>query len=236
MGPWYVGAVSTPEPDRTLATAHRDWDERWRDQQQRAGWQEPDRRVRDVVVELRRRSVRDVLDLGCGIGRHALYLAAQGFNVTATDASPAGIEEARSTAGGRGLEVSFLVEDFLDLSVPDESFDYVLAWNVAYHGDRNVAAGVLDGVRRVLRPGGLFQSTMLSKRNAAYGVGQEVAPDTYVDPNDPGDKRHPHFYCDARTLLELHYGFEVLEVADVEQLPGAWHWHLLMERTPPPAP
>jgi tellurite methyltransferase len=189
------GEVPEPEPaDRALATAHRDWDERWRDERQRDMWQAPDSRVRDVVGELRRRHVRDVLDLGCGIGRHALYLAAEGFNVTGTDASPAGIEEAQSTAERRGLEVSLQVQDFLDLSLPDQSFDYVLAWNVAYHGDRNVAAVVLDGVRRVLRPGGLYQATMLSKRNAAYGVGQEVAPDTYVDPDDQGDKGHPHFY------------------------------------------
>lgn len=217
--------------DRELATAHRDWDQRWRDPKQREGWQDPDSRVREVVGELRRRSARDVLDLGCGVGRHALYLAGEGFNVTGTDASPAGIAEAQGAARRAGLAVSFRVENFLDLSFPDHSFDYVLAWNVVYHGDGNVAARVLDGVRRILRPGGLFQSTMLSKRNTAYGVGEEVARDTYVDPGDPGDKGHPHFYCDARTLVELHHGFEVLYLADVEQLPGAWHWHLLMERT-----
>jgi tellurite methyltransferase len=189
--------------------------------------------VSAVVAELRRRSARDVLDLGCGVGRHALYLASQGFNTFGTDASPAGIEEARAAARRHGLRASFQVENFLDLSFPDQSFDFVLAWNVVYHGDEEIARTALDGVRRVLRPGGLLQSTMLSKRNTAYGVGEEVAPDTYVDPGDPGDKGHPHFYCDARTLVLLHHGFEVLELVDVEQRPGAWHWHLVMERTTP---
>jgi tellurite methyltransferase len=180
---------------------------------------------------LRRRSARSVLDLGCGVGRHALFLAAEGFDVIGTDASPAGIEAARTAARRAGLGAVFRVEHFLDLRFLDESFDYVVAWNVLYHGDGEVVRNALDGVRRVLRPGGLFQSTMLSKRNAACGVGWEVARDTYVDSSDAGDKGHPHFYCDGRTLMELHHGFEVLELVDIEQGPGAWHWHVLMERT-----
>ena len=58
-----------------------------------------------------------------------------------------------------------------------------------------------------------------------------MAPDTYVDPTDTGDKGRPHFYCDARPLLELHEGFDVLLLTDSEQCPGAWHWNLTTERT-----
>jgi SAM-dependent methyltransferase len=214
-----------------LATAHEDWDRRWQVEEQRALWEEPDRRIRDLVPELRRREASVVLDLGCGVGRHALFLADQGFEVVGTDASEAGIARATEVAAGAGLAVRFRVEDFLNLSFEDRSFDYVLAWNVIYHGDVAVVARCLDEVRRVLRRGGIYQSTMLSKRNEAFGIGTEISKDTFVDEADSGDKAHPHFYCNAQTLVDLHVGFEVLALDDAEQVPGAWHWNLIAERT-----
>jgi hypothetical protein len=61
-------------------------------------------------------------------------------------------------------------------------------------------------------------------------VGEEIAPNTFVIAND-GDKDHPHFYCNARELLELYDGFELLSLTDkLHEKPGSWHWHLLAER------
>jgi SAM-dependent methyltransferase len=213
-----------------LATAHEDWDRRWRDSRERAAWEQPDELVRAIVPELRRRGVRDVLDLGCGVGRHALFLAEAGFLAVGTDASKSGIDHASDLAVDAGIRATFHVEDFLNLSFDDESFDYVVAWNVIYHGDGAVASRALAEIARVLRPGGLLQSTMLSKRNAAFGLGTEVAPDTFVDDLGADDKSHPHFYCDAPSLVLLHRDFEFLALVDQEQRPGAWHWHLTAER------
>ena len=47
-----------------------------------------------------------VLDLGCGVGRHALLLAEHGFDVEAIDGSLAGLAVVRETAAARGLPVS----------------------------------------------------------------------------------------------------------------------------------
>jgi hypothetical protein len=86
---------------------------------------------------------------------------------------------------------------------------------------------------RVLRPGGLLQITMLSKRNALYGKGAAVAPDTFVADTDDEEKRHPHYYCDAVGLLGLLDAFEPLYLLDREQTkPGSYHWVVLAERRP----
>ena len=56
---------------------------------------------------------------------------------------------------------------------------------------------------RVLKPGALYQGTMLPTRNINYGRGRTVAPDTFVV--DHAEERgHPHFYCDAATLVALY--------------------------------
>jgi hypothetical protein len=72
---------------------------------------------------------------------------------------------------------------------------------------------------------------MLSKRKAGYGRGRDVRPGTFVVEGDPGDKMHPHFHCDGQTLIAMHRSFEVLDLSDDEQAPGAYHWgEFTMER------
>jgi len=117
-----------------------------------------------------------------------------------------------------------------ELPYPDATFDFVLAWNVIYHGDRDVVSRAIAEIRRVLRPGGLYQGTMLSKRDTLFGQGTEVASDTFVL-DDVSDKAHPHFYCNAAELVALFAGFELWSLEDWEhRRPGSYHWHLLAER------
>jgi SAM-dependent methyltransferase len=59
--------------------------------------------------------VGDVIDVGCGTGENALYLAARGHRVLGVDGSATAIARAREKADARGLRVPFLVGDALDL-------------------------------------------------------------------------------------------------------------------------
>jgi SAM-dependent methyltransferase len=218
-------------------TAHRAWDEKWATEEGRADWiaAEPD--VIETAGELSSRlgPVR-ALDLGCGVGRHALLFARLGFEVSAVDLAEAGLAEVRKNAEAEGLEIDLQVAAMTELPFADGEFDYVLSFNVLYHGDPEIVRKAIAEIHRVLKPGGIFQGTMLSKRNAGFGLGAEVAPDTFVrdagDDMDDSDKVHPHFYCDAAGLVALYDGFELLSLGDeLHKSPGSWHWHLVAERT-----
>jgi hypothetical protein len=68
-----------------------------------------------------------------------------------------------------------------------------------------------------------------SKRDAQFGRGRPVAPDTFIRGSDP--KAHPHYYRDLAGLAALFAGFELLSLTQEEQRrPGSWHWHILAER------
>jgi tellurite methyltransferase len=214
-----------------LATAHQAWDAWWTSDRERSKWSQPDPLVQAMVPRLQARGLRRVLDLGCGIGRHAHYLAGQAFECVGIDASEAGLAFARERAAADSLAIEYRRGTFYELGAfADRTFDAVVAWNVIYHGDGDVAQRAVNEIQRVLVPGGLFVGTLLSKRNAGYGVGREVRPDTFVVDDSETDKAHPHFYCEGATLMRMHRGFEVLELRDREQAPGANHWEFVFER------
>src|SRR5579884_987160 len=89
--------------EATMATAVAAWDRRWASAEGRADWIEPEADVVALPPVLKERGARRVLDLGCGVGRHALFFAEHGFAVSAIDGSATGIAVAGETARARGL-------------------------------------------------------------------------------------------------------------------------------------
>jgi malonyl-CoA O-methyltransferase len=110
------------------------------------GLEEP--AVRALVGDPRGLSV---LDMGCGTGRHALWLAAAGATVTAVDFSDGMLAEARRKPGADAIR--FLVADLHQpLPLPDRAFDLVVSGLVLEHL-RELDTAFREA-RRVLKPGG----------------------------------------------------------------------------------
>lgn len=70
------------------------------------------------------------IDLGCGTGANAIYLAQHGFEVTGVDFAPAGIEKATRAAAEAGVRVDFIVDDLTDLRHTHGPFDFLLDYGV----------------------------------------------------------------------------------------------------------
>jgi SAM-dependent methyltransferase len=212
------------------ATAHLTWDERWKSANGRAEWLDPEPFVMDFVGAMSEPGRKRALDLGCGVGRHTLFLASHGFETHAVDGSAAGIAHLTEQASRRELPVRASVGMMTALPYPAGYFDYVLSFNVIYHGDPGVVGATVAEIRRVLKPGSAYQGTMLSKRHRKFGQGRRIADNTFVIDGD-SDKDHPHFYCNAGELVTLFEGFEIASLVDQEhRKPGDWHWHVIAER------
>jgi SAM-dependent methyltransferase len=125
----------------------------------------------------------DVLELGAGHGRDTLYFAREGFTVQATDFSATGLEQLKDTAQSQGLadRVTTAVHDVREpLPLPDASMHAVFAHMLLCMALSNQEIHALvQEVRRVLRPGGVFVYTVRHTGDAHYGAGTPHGDDIY---------------------------------------------------------
>ncbi len=131
------------------------WDSAYRGGR-KPGW-DTGRPASDLVKAVEEGKLRKgrVVELGCGTGTNAVYLAQKGFDVTAIDIAPSAIALAEEKARKAGVKVRFLVADVL--APPRlEPFDLIFDRG-CYHGVRGSnAAGYVETVRRLSRPGTLL--------------------------------------------------------------------------------
>jgi tellurite methyltransferase len=103
------------------------------------------------------------LDLACGLGGNALFLARRGLNTQAWDISPEAINRLIIYAGQLGLRLRTEVRDIVDDPPPEESFDVIV---ISRFLDRSLTRAIA----KALKPGGLlFYQTYT--REKATGVG-----------------------------------------------------------------
>ena len=131
------------------------------------------------------------LDLACGAGRNALWLAEQGWSVTAVDGSGAAIELVRKRGSARGVDVNAQVADLEkgEYAIEPSHWDLVV---ISYYLQRNL----FEPAKRGVVPGGVLAAIVLVGEGRfcttpgelrGYFTGWEIL---YDREGDPGDSSH----------------------------------------------
>ena len=135
----------------------RDWDEAWR--KGRPPWEAPEvnvdliRVVKELLPELRRVTF---LEIGCGTGREAIWLASKGFQVTAVDASVTAIERARTRAEQAEVLLRIVLSDIFQFARNSETFDFVYDIGFYHCVRRQDLKRYLDLLWDVTHPGSYY--------------------------------------------------------------------------------
>lgn len=143
-----------------------DWDEKWRG---RLDDQLTRRPSRFLVSAVEGAEPGRALDLACGAGRHARWLAERGWQVTAVDFSAVALAEARRLAAAQGLDVEWIEADVLAWEPPAQAFDLVLLLYLQLPAHELRA--VLGHAVRALAPGGRLVVVGHHSDNLEHGHG-----------------------------------------------------------------
>ena len=135
-------------------------------------------RIVEVVHE--RSSTGLALDLGCGTGRDAVYLAERGWTVTGIDGVKQAIDAARERSRGAGVDVNWILGDVTQLETLDleESFDFVLDRGCFHALSDSARERCAQGVTSRASPGARLLMFAFQPRTLGLGprgiTGEEV--------------------------------------------------------------
>jgi SAM-dependent methyltransferase len=154
------------------------WDERYGTEE--LIWKaEPNR---FLVEELDALPPGRALDVACGEGRNAVWLASKGWRVTGADFSRAGLAKAQRLATDRGVEVTWVEADVVEWRPPTASFDLVVVMYLHLPAEQRRRA--LAHAAAALAPGGVLLVVGHDTSNLLKGTGGPQDPAVLFAPEE----------------------------------------------------
>jgi SAM-dependent methyltransferase len=168
-----VRLTTTSEPSRER------WNRRWAGEERVHTSTAPSRFLVAEVADLRPGTA---LDLACGAGRNAVWLAGQGWRVTAVDFSGIALRMARTLAAERRVEVEWIEADALAWTPPARAYDLVCVFYLQLPPSERPTA--LARAADAVRPGGTLLVVGHDLLNLTEGAGGPTQPDVLFTPDD----------------------------------------------------
>ncbi len=189
-----------------------------------------------------------ILDVGCGLGRHAIELTRAGYNVVGLDLSLPMLSRAADEAQDQGLKINFLQADMREMAF-ESMFDAVYCWGTTFgYFDDDQNRLVVEKLHRALKPGGLLLLDVVNRDyvtrsvpNSAWFQGDgcvvmEEMNCNYINSRltvkrqvmlDDGRQNETVYTIRLYSLHELgqilhQRGFRVVEVSGRQATPGVF--------------
>lgn len=191
---------------------------------------EPSEDIYYYLHRWRQKKYTRFLDLGCGIGRHSLLFAENGFETDALDLSQDGIDILDDIAEEHGLAIRTALGDMNHLPYESNSFDCLLAYHVISHTDTQGILGIVAEMHRVLRPNGEVFVTLCSKNSPSFQTNtcHRIDENTIIKTKEP-EVGIPHFYSSLEDVWRIFRDFEFIKIRHIEDIyddTSSWHYFI----------
>jgi len=166
----------------------------------------------EIVKEFKNSDYKRILDLGCGYGKHSIYLSQNDFNVTSIDINIQAIEwlekyiDANQTSN-----INVIKTNINNLPFENDYFDGIICSSVIHHQGLKEIKNSIAEMHRVLKPNGYISINFMSIDDDSFGLGKEIEKNTFVGSRE-GEENIPHYYTDIDELKGLFKRFMKIEV------------------------
>ena len=191
---------------------------KWLELKDKSGWEIPDGPTMSLVFSYGQHPNIKVYDLGCGIGRHTVYFAEQGYQVFASDISQKAVEETISWLKRVGLSATVNQGRMTHIDQPNNTFDLVVSFNVIYHSFRKDIVKTISEIYRILKPGGIFYGTLLTKDKKSHFTEKEnqiIDEQTLIIQGGVEDGV-PHFFSHIEDVFDFFADFHIEDLVYTE--------------------
>lgn len=204
-----ISDLSYKSDEKELDISESEWELIWNEIYHKQG--EVQKGILPTVVEavkgFKDHKVKKVLDLGCGMGRHSIYLKEAGFDVTACDISEKAVETTKKKFERLGYELDTAVCDMRELPFKEGTFDALLCVWTSGHGTLEDMKKHAAEMLRVVKENGIIFVDYPSMEDERYGIGTEIEANTFLD-NMPGEEKIPHHYSDEKEIEKVYAGYK----------------------------
>ena len=193
----------------------------------------PDEIVVNLASILEKRKFKRALDLGCGTGRHVIYLAERGFEAYGADISETGVKQTNTRLRSRKLEAEIIKCDMKSIPFIDSCFEAVICVRTIYHQKLKEIRETISEIHRVLKKNGLLLTNFHAKRSSKYRKGIKIEENTFMQENGP-ERGVLHHFVDENELRELLKDFKIVDLEAKEKMRDGYlrsHFNVLAEKT-----
>jgi ubiquinone/menaquinone biosynthesis C-methylase UbiE len=166
-----------------------------------------------------------VLDLGCGAGRHCVFLAKKGFNVVGIDLSKHALKMAKELVKKEKIgNADFVCGAMTHIPFTSDSFDAVISISVIHHAVKSEITNAIKEVHRVLRKKGLFLANLTSVENHRFGKGEKVEEGTFRIKEEFEEHmfKELHYFFTKEEVTKLLSDFTNMEIETIDQHHKYW--------------
>jgi 2-polyprenyl-3-methyl-5-hydroxy-6-metoxy-1,4-benzoquinol methylase len=119
-----------------------------------------------------------ILDIGSGVGRNTIYLAKEGFSAFGVEATDSGIEVSKKRREVEGTNAVFKKGNLTKIPFAEEYFDAVVDIQAIQHNTYEEIKKILQEVKRILKPNGVFFAKMVSTQDYSFKKGRAIEEHT----------------------------------------------------------
>ncbi len=192
----------------------------------------PQEDILKIVKLFKKKGVKRILDLGCGSGRHIVYLVKHGFEVYGIDIAPRGLQITKDWLKKEKLRANLKIGNvYKKLPYKNNSFDALISTQTLHHNRIGNIRKLIKEIERILKPKGLIFITV-SKKGSIKDIPKEklwkikfIAPRTFV-PLSHNEKGLIHYWFNKKLLRKEFKNFKIYDIW-VESKEG--HYCLLGE-------